>query len=94
MLGTYVTIHLLSFIIFIVFVIILCSSYNQSNSEMKMTLKNTLKKYQNPNETNIKDRWDYIQERVSSKLHLMDIFMMNRFIIEAGIYYFFGIPFS
>lgn len=59
MLGTYFAIVLAFFIIFIVAAIL---AYTQSEDKMKEPLKKSLKSYQMPNKTRIKDAWDYVQE--------------------------------
>jgi len=71
MLGTYFAIVLAFFIVFIVAAII---GYTQSEEKMKEPLKKSLKNYQNPNKTRIRDAWDYVQEGVYFSLHWVGIF--------------------
>ena len=74
MLGTYFAIVLAFFIIFIVAAII---GYTQSEDKMKEPLKKSLKNYQNPNKTRVKDAWDYVQEGVNFILQFFKCFTLK-----------------
>ena len=79
MLGTYFAIVLAFFIIFIVAAII---GYTQSEDKMKEPLKKSLKNYQNPNKTRVKDAWDYVQEGVNFILQFFKCFTFKHIFID------------